>query len=278
MEETKEKKKKEILKKELKSQKATFDLKKATKRKKRFSAPKDFNFDPLCGTPKEVQAELDFLALYLQKNPENEFVFAKIQQYINKYLLGLVFKKYSFVKGYEQSDMYQEALIALYKKAIPNFNKNKGMSFLNFAKMCINRHLITILHASKNRRKDLPINNSISLDYSPPKQEESGGKESVSLINAMGDKKNLSPDKKLASGEAYVKTLEMIIEKLSSFETIVLEEYLQEKSYKETALNVTRRTGINYNEKSIDNALLRIRKKANELLKECGVRNIPLFT
>lgn len=230
--------------------------------------------DPLVGTPKEVQEELDRLALYLQKHPEDEVGFARIQQYINKYLLGLVFKKYSFVRGYDQSDMYQEALIALTRKAIPKFKADKGMSFLNFAKMCINRHLITILHASKHRRKDMPINNAVSLDYSPMENDEEGA---GTLANIIEDEKTPPPDKTFENNEAYSKTLKTIMSKLSIFEAIVLEEYLQEKSYKETARNVTRRTGMKYNEKSVDNALLRIRKKAIEMIKECVADDIPLL-
>lgn len=230
--------------------------------------------DPLVGTPKEVQKELDTLALYIQKNPDDQEGFARIQQYINKYLLGLVFKKYSFVRGYDQSDMYQEALIALNRKAIPKFKSDKGMSFLNFAKMCINRHLITILHASKHRRKDMPINNAISLDHSPTDRDDD---ESCILLNIIEDEKTPPPDKALENNEAYSKTLKTIMSKLSTFEAIVLEEYLLEKSYKETARNVTKRTGIRYNEKSVDNALLRIRKKAVEIIKECEADDIPLL-
>jgi RNA polymerase sporulation-specific sigma factor len=229
--------------------------------------------DPLIGTPKEVQEELDSLALYLQKHPEDDEGFAKIQQYINKYLLGLVFKKYSFVRGSDPNDMYQEALIALMKKAIPKFKADKGMSFLNFAKMCINRHLITILHASKHRRKDMPINLAISLDHNPSDQDDDG---SCMLSNIIEDDKILPPDKTMANNEAYSKTLKTMMNRLSIFEAIVLEEYLQEKSYKETARNVTKRTGIRYNEKSVDNALLRIRKKAIEMVKECDIDDIPL--
>jgi len=230
--------------------------------------------DPLFGTPKEVQEELDTLALHIQKHPEDEEGFARIQHYINKYLLGLVFKKYSYVRGYDQSDMYQEALIALTKKAIPKFKADKGMSFLNFAKMCINRHLITILHASKHRRKDMPINCAISLDHSPSGQDDD---DSCILSNIIEDEKTQSPDKILENSEAYSKTLKTIMDKLSTFEAIVLEEYLQEKSYKETAKNVTKRTGVRYNEKSVDNALLRIRKKAFEMISECEPDDIPLL-
>ena len=232
--------------------------------------------DPLIGTPKEVQIELDNLAIYLQRNPDDEDAFSRIHTYIHKYLLGLVFKKFNFVKGYEETDMYQEALIALFKKAIPKFKRGKGMSFLNFAKMCINRHLITILHASKHRRKDMPINTAISLDHAPPDQEDDA---SCALSNVITDDKNAdTPFKEMFRRDMISHTLSILRPLLSKFEIIVLEEYLMEKRYKEIAKNVSRRLGERYNEKSVDNALLRIRKKATELRDEKGDDLLPILS
>jgi len=57
----------------------------------------------------------------------------------------------------------------------------------------------------------------------------------------------------------------------------VLEEYLNEKSYKEVAKSVSKRLEIRYNAKSIDNALLRIRKKAQELIREDNKDIIPIL-
>ena len=249
--------------------------------------------NPLSGTPKEVQTELDGLALQIQPalqrslkesgedsldlnlSPEDEEAFDRILAYIHKYLLGLVFRKFSFVRGYEESDIYQESLIALFKKAIPNFDPTRNMSFLNFAKMCINRHLITILHASKHRRKDMPINNSISLDSSPSGDDEDG---SCTLSDIIPDEKQTNaPYNNLSNKEAFSKTLEMLTVTLSPFETLVLEEYLAEKSYKEAAKNISKKLGIKHNAKSIDNSLLRIRSKALKLFLENGQEAIPLF-
>lgn len=223
--------------------------------------------DPLSGAPKDIQKELDGLALHLQRHPEDEAAFLKIVAYIHKYLLGLVFKKFSFIRGYEESDMYQEALIALSRKAIPKFNPEKGMSFLNFAKMCINRHLITILHASRNRKKDFPINNAISLNYNPVDQSNDEDS-SCTLANIITDEvHDKTPYQETSRNEAYSWTLRVIRGKLSAFENIVLDEYLKDKSYKEMACGISKLTGVRFNQKSIDNALLRIRKKAVVVLR-----------
>ena len=226
--------------------------------------------EPLIGAPSEVQEELDQLALHLQSHPDDEEAFQRIVHYMHKYLLGLVFKKYAFIKGYQESDIYQEALIALFKKAVPSFKTGKGMSFLNFAKLCVNRHLITILHASKHRCKDMPMNTAISLDHNPAASEgEDDG--SCPLSNVISDQMHQEmPYEDMSRSECFRRTMATIREKLSQFEAKVLDEYLLEQSYKEAARNIKAKYGERCNQKSIDNALLRIRKKAAELLKELG--------
>lgn len=231
--------------------------------------------EPLEGTPAEVQVDLDNIAIRLQRRPRDKELFNKVVLYMHKYILGLVFKKYSFVMGYDESDMYQEALIALSKKAIPGFRKGKGMSFLNFAKMCINRHLITILHASKHRCKDKPLNLSISLDHNPAGYSDDD--DSCPLSNVITDLQHQQPPYDgIVRDETFRHTLGLIRGRLSRFERTVLDEYLEDNSYRDSAKNISKR-GERCNEKSIDNALLRIRKKASDLKDEEGRSSIPLL-
>jgi RNA polymerase sporulation-specific sigma factor len=227
------------------------------------------------GTPAEVKKELDNLAMRLQRRPKDQDAFLRIVCYMHKYILGLVFKKYSFVRGSDEKDVYQEALIALFKKAIPSFRKHRGMSFLNFAKMCINRHLITILNASRNRRRDWPLNTSISLDHSPGGGDEDD--DACPLSNVVPDTAHGKPPfNDMAKSETFEKTLGAIKSVLSDFEQSVLMEYLQDKSYKDASKAISKKYGRRCNERSIDNALLRIRKKAMALKVECGEDALPL--
>jgi RNA polymerase sporulation-specific sigma factor len=233
--------------------------------------------NPLIGTPTEVRKELDNLAIKLQKNPLNQALFLKIVCYMHKYILGLVFKKYSFVKGYDSKDIYQEALIAIFKKAVPCFKKGKGMSFLNFAKMCINRHLITILDSSLNRKKDMALNTSISLDHAPSGKDEDGD-ESCLLSNIIPDTINGKPPfTEMERTESFERTLASINSVLSDFEREVLLEYLKDKSYREAAKTMAKTHGSKCNERSIDNALLRIRKKAMAIKEGLGEDGLPLI-
>jgi DNA-directed RNA polymerase specialized sigma24 family protein len=149
------------------------------------------------------------------------------------------------------------------------------MSFLNFAKMCIRRHLITLLNASKNRKKDQSINRAISLDSSPVANgdEEDGRNTYANIIkdNKMG------VDEELETNEAYEVTKNTLMNALSDFEKIVLNEYLSSSSYREISTNLSDKTSKRHNTKSIDNALLRIRKKAMQLKKYGKFEDLPIF-
>jgi RNA polymerase sporulation-specific sigma factor len=230
--------------------------------------------DPLIGTPKQVKKELDALAKKMQKHPRNEKIFNKIHLYMHGYLINVVLKKFPFIKGYQTVDVYQEALIALRFKAIPGFKYGKGMSFLNFAKMCIRRHLITLLNSSINRKKDQSMNQAISLDSSPVKEDEDESR--TTFANIIADTKD-NASVAMETNEAYEVTKKNLFNELSDFEKIVLNEYLSSSSYREISKNVSKILKKKLNTKSIDNALLRIRKKAINLLKFSKKEDVPIF-
>ena len=242
--------------------------------------------NPLVGTPKEVQDELDQIVMDIQKDPtcaKSDYEYERILLYMHSYLINVVLKQFPYIRGMDHSDTYQEALIALRFKAIPNFKTGKGMSFLNFAKMCIRRHLITILNASKNRQRDQSINRAVSLD-SPvnPGDDES----SNTFANMIPDDE-MPVDEATETKEAIKVTKTTLMDALSDFEKMVLEEYLTNASYKEIGKNITERVGEDYKSleveeqrkrnKAVDNALWRIRKKAAKLKEESSIEGLPIF-
>jgi len=233
-------------------------------------------FDPIIGTPKQVQEKLDKIALTIQKRPKSEKsqkLFNKIHLYMHGYLINIVLKQFPYIKGMQTTDIYQQTLIALWSKAIPNFKMDKGMSFLNFAKMCIRRHLITILNTSKTRQLDQAINQAISLDSYPLNSEEDSHN---TFSNIIADKED-SVDKKTANTEAYMVTRKALLDVLSDFERTVLHEYLSTSTYKEIATNIAKNNRKRCVPKSVDNALLRIRKKALYLKRYGKLEEIPIF-
>lgn len=236
--------------------------------------------DPLVGSPKEVQRELDKIAIKIRDNPEdhenNQLLFDKIHLYMHGFLINIALKQFPYIKGYQTVDIYQESLIALRFKAIPGFKMKKGMSFLNFAKMCIRRHLITILNTSKNRLKDQSMNQAISIDSPPSNQYD----DNSTIANTIPDK-SIPADKQSENQEAYSVTLEYLCKNLSEFEKKVLHEYLMSSSYNEIADDLYESDKIylklNNPTKSIDNALVRIRNKAQKLKESSKSEDIPLF-
>lgn len=230
--------------------------------------------DPLIGSPKVVQKELDKIAIKIQKDPNSaigEHLYNKIHLYMHGYLINVALRQFPYIKGLQTSDIYQEALIALRFKAIPHFEMNKGMSFLNFAKMCIRRHLITILNTSKTRKKDQSMNQSISID-TPIGDKEDGN----TIANTLKDH-NVQFDKVCESKEAFEFTRDKLVAHLSDFEKDVLLEYLYNLSYKEIAVNITCKTKTRCVPKAVDNALLRIRGKAALLREMENDDNLPMF-
>lgn len=233
---------------------------------------------PLVGTPQQVKIELDNMALKIQRNPsskESDRLYDKIHLYMHGYLISVALKQFPYIRGMQTVDIYQESLIALRFKAIPNFQLNKGMSFLNFAKLCIRRHLITILNASKNRQKDQTINRSISLDT--PVMSNNSDEESHNTLSNIVPDTNITVDKQTEHREAVDVTKKMLMESLSDFEKQVLNEYLLNSSYRDIARNLTSKTEKRCKTKAVDNALLRIRKKAMTMLENEDKDKLPLF-
>jgi len=231
--------------------------------------------EPLLGTPKQIQSKLDKMAIAMRRHPEDHYksqlLFDKIHLYMHGFLINVALKQFPYIRGLQTVDIYQEALIALRFKAINGFRQGKGMSFLNFAKMCIRRHLITLLNSSKTRLKDQSINQAISLDSTYGNNEDG-----QTLANIIPDKGH-SVDKQTENSEAYSVTLKSLCDTLSEFEQEVLYEYLTSSSYNEIADDVSDKKSKSNPTKSVDNALVRIRTKAKKL-KEIGkLDEIPLF-
>jgi RNA polymerase sporulation-specific sigma factor len=223
--------------------------------------------NPLVGTPKEVQSELDKIVITIQEDPtskKSDYEYERILLYMHSYLVNVVLKQFPYIRGLDHSDTYQEALIALRFKAIPNFKTGKGMSFLNFAKMCIRRHLITILNASKNRQRDQSINRAVSLDSQVSPGDDQPNNTFANLIPDDAAPVDEATEQK----EAIAVTKMTLMDALSDFEKMVLEEYLTNASYKEIGKNITERMGEDYENleykekvkrnKAVDNALWRL--------------------
>ena len=172
---------------------------------------------------------------------------------LDKYnnMVNMKVNKY-FIIGAEREDIVQEGLIGLYK-AIKNFNGEKQNSFKTFANLCIERQLITAIKSS-NRQKHMPLNSYLSLNNSAYEENED-----TELLEVFDTDIIEDPLDTIMKKE-YYKSVENEIDKnLSDFEKQVLNRYTNGESYIEIA------TRLNMPVKSIDNAIQRIRKKANKI-------------
>ena len=160
-----------------------------------------------------------------------------------------------FLIGAEYEDLVQEAMIGLYK-AYMSYNSQNGASFSTFARQCITRNIQTAVKTA-NRKKNQMLNNSISLSnqgsvvvHSEKDDED---------INLIIPSNMLPPDEKLIENEKLNYIKEKIKNVLSKLELEVLINYLNGNSYTQIAKK------MNMSNKSVDNALSRVRQKLSFL-------------
>ena len=169
---------------------------------------------------------------------------------INKYT-GMVKKESRalYLIGGEREDLIQEGMIGLYK-AVRDYSADKGTSFFTFANICVRRQMLSAVNMS-NRKKHQPLNSAVSF-YS------GGDGEDVMLIDTL-EADELSKPESLMMYRYNIDDMNKKIEgRLSVYEKKVLAEYLTGDSYDAIAARLGKP------EKSIDNAIQRIRKKLDQ--------------
>jgi len=160
-----------------------------------------------------------------------------------------------FLVGSDREDVIQEGLIGLYK-AICDFDKHKLTSFRSFAELCITRQIITSIK-SATRLKHTPLNTYISI-YKPIHDEQSDR----ILLDIIDNRFSLDPQKVLLNREKQSYIQARLQKSLTRLEHNVLDLYLQGYSYEEIA------DKLNRHEKSIDNALQRVKRKVDQLIQK----------
>ena len=163
-----------------------------------------------------------------------------------------------FLIGADSEDIIQEGMIGLYK-AVRDLNGEKNTSFRSFAELCVNRQMITAIKAA-TRQKHQPLNSYISLNK-PVYEDET----EQTYMDLLQEGAFLNPETLLIGQENRNFLEDQLVKHLSGFETRVLMLYLQGRSYFEIARTLKKP------EKSIDNALQRIKKKLERFLEEKDV-------
>jgi RNA polymerase sporulation-specific sigma factor len=160
-----------------------------------------------------------------------------------------------FLVGAERDDLLQIGMIGLWE-AITDFKADRHTSFACFAKVCIQRQMISAIKAA-TRQKQAPLNSSVSLEAPP-----SGDSDDRALSEMLTSKPEVDPESIVLGKEGERLLQETLQQELSPFEWKVLSEYRTGKSYKEMADDLCCKI------KSIDNALSRIRRKLPQVAPE----------
>ena len=160
-----------------------------------------------------------------------------------------------YLLGGENEDLIQEGMIGLIK-AVRDFDVTQKTSFSSFAELCVSRQMYSAIEAS-NRKKHLPLNSYVSL-YEDSAQVGEG--RSLPLIDTIESSKENDPEV-LYFGKEYTEAFaEQLKELLSPLENHVLYLHLMGTDYRTIA------ELLGKSPKSVDNALQRIKTKAQKIL------------
>ncbi|MBE5737916.1 MAG: sigma-70 family RNA polymerase sigma factor [Clostridiales bacterium] len=188
---------------------------------------------------KDLQNMSDEQLLELAKSQDTEAIEQLLERY--KYVASAVAHSY-FLNGGDAEDLLQEGMIAVFN-AINTFNGKA--SFKSYVYTCVKNKIITLIKQS-NRYKNQPLNNYISF---------SGFLEGDADKNELLTDFSFGPEEVIINTEAENELKNIITKTLSEYEHDILVYYLKGYSYREISEK------FNKKEKSIDNALQRIRKK-----------------
>lgn len=158
-----------------------------------------------------------------------------------------------YLIGGDGEDLIQEGMIGLFK-ALRDYDFNQESSFCTFAELCISRQMYTAIDASR-RKKHSPLNSYVSIYDS--QDEEKNSWEANETGSWSSD-----PQKLYIEHEDMEGLIHEIKCMLSPLELRVLEMHLQGLTYKAIARELAKP------DKTIDNALQRIKTKVNRLYEK----------
>ena len=151
----------------------------------------------------------------------------------------------------EAEDIRQEAIIAFYHAVLSYDSSMNHVTFGLYAKVCIRNRIISHIRKLQNASVvlhpcELPESGEPFLHYQKKMAEVQGH--------------TVDPEQEAVDRESYYSLLKMINESLTPGEKDVFRLYIAGKPYKEIAAL------LNRTEKSVDNAVFRIKSKVKRLI------------
>lgn len=160
-----------------------------------------------------------------------------------------------FILGGDNDDLIQEGMIGLFK-AVRDYDAGRDASFHTFAELCIARQMYTAIEASQ-RKKHAPLNSYVSIDDDNSEYGEGSDGYLQGVLMAITEE---SPEDIIIDEENARRLESVIMEALSPLERKVLNLKLTGMGYAEIARVIGR------DEKSTDNALVRIKSKVKKVI------------
>ena len=152
--------------------------------------------------------------------------------------------------GGDSEDLIQEGMLGLLS-AIRQYDPASNVPFKAYAEVCISNRIYSAIK-SASRQKHSPLNSGISLDSIL-------SEESQTQASTYPEANCRVTEEQVLARESEQELLSAFTRYLSAFEAQVLRLYLSGLSYAEMAAET------NKSEKSIDNAVQRIRRKLARL-------------
>ena len=185
---------------------------------------------------KQAQEDNELISLYL--TDENREALSILLSKYKPLVISRV-DYFGFNKN-EVDDIVQECMLALFTSLV-SYNSEKA-SFSTFARVCIDRMLISILR-SKNALKSIPEGAFVSFDDAV-----------LGFANS-----STSPETYFERIDSFHNLKARVKEALSGFEYTVLLHIFNGLTYSEIS------ELLNVNVKSVDNAVQRLRKKVKKI-------------
>ncbi len=185
----------------------------------------------------------DSKLIYLIKEgkEDRKSLYDKYSPFIKSVVSKMV--KYCKNTGLEENDLYQEGMLGL-TNAIKNYDENMDNKFYTYAKICIEKKIISAIVASK-RMKHRAMNESIFIEDTDN-----------NIFKIDG------PEEMIIDIENETEMLNKIRNGLTDFEDQVLLLKIGGLKNKEIADVLDR------DDKSVDNALQRIRGKVRKIINK----------
>lgn len=193
--------------------------------------------------------DYELLSYISEKNEEaSEVLFEKYRPLI----LATANRMLGYCKntGLELNDLIQEGMLGL-NLAMNSFDEEKDTSFYTYAKMCIERKIISQVVASR-RLKHKVLNDSLSLENTDENNTD------YVYDKSLTDN-SYNPEEILFNGENEKDLVKEVSDILTDFEAQVFELKINGFDYKEIA------EILDKDIKAIDNALQRIKVKIKKL-------------